>query len=184
MSALQGKTAIVTGASSGIGAATARALRREGAKVALQLAQANPYVEMFIWFVLRDSTSKTWFSGLEAKSGAKKQAYAAFAATAKTIDGQTQSVNPAASSFTVKVDVPFLAYHDFVGAPVGVTYRVFLGRAVAAIGQPRVTIAPDQTVSFKVKFKPARGQTYLMTVDVNDRHGQHAKRTIALVASS
>ena len=34
MSALDGKTAIVTGASSGIGAATARALRREGAKVA------------------------------------------------------------------------------------------------------------------------------------------------------
>ena len=34
MGALEGKTAIVTGASSGIGAATAKALRREGAKVA------------------------------------------------------------------------------------------------------------------------------------------------------
>ncbi|MGZ4353482.1 MAG: SDR family NAD(P)-dependent oxidoreductase [Gaiellaceae bacterium] len=34
MGALDGKTAIVTGASSGIGAATARALRREGARVA------------------------------------------------------------------------------------------------------------------------------------------------------
>ena len=34
MTALQGKTAIVTGASSGIGAATAAALRREGARVA------------------------------------------------------------------------------------------------------------------------------------------------------
>ena len=34
MPALEGKTAIVTGASSGIGAATARALQREGARVA------------------------------------------------------------------------------------------------------------------------------------------------------
>ena len=34
MAALEGKTAIVTGASSGIGAATVRALRREGARVA------------------------------------------------------------------------------------------------------------------------------------------------------
>ena len=34
MGALEGKTAIVTGASSGIGAATARALEREGARVA------------------------------------------------------------------------------------------------------------------------------------------------------
>ena len=52
---------------------------------------------------------------------------------------------------------------------------------MAAIGQPRSIIAADQTVSFKVKFKPAKGATYLMTVDVNDRHGQHSKRTVALV---
>src|SRR5207302_9359030 len=116
-------------------------------------------------------------------SGAQKPAYTAFATTAKSIDGQTQSVNPHASSFTIKVDVPFLTYHDFPGTPVGVTYRVFLGRAVAAIGQPRTTISPDQTVSFKVKFKPAKGFSYQMTVDVNDRHGQHAKRTVALASS-
>ena len=35
MGALDGKRAIVTGASSGIGAATARALAHEGAKVAV-----------------------------------------------------------------------------------------------------------------------------------------------------
>ncbi|MDQ3778823.1 MAG: SDR family NAD(P)-dependent oxidoreductase, partial [Actinomycetota bacterium] len=35
MGALEGKRAIVTGASSGIGAATARALAREGARVAV-----------------------------------------------------------------------------------------------------------------------------------------------------
>ena len=41
MSALEGKTAIVTGASSGIGAATAKALRREGAKVAAGARRAD-----------------------------------------------------------------------------------------------------------------------------------------------
>ena len=41
MSALQGKAAIVTGASSGIGAATARALRREGARVAAGARRAD-----------------------------------------------------------------------------------------------------------------------------------------------
>jgi NADP-dependent 3-hydroxy acid dehydrogenase YdfG len=39
--ALDGKTAIVTGASSGIGAATARALRREGARVAVGARRAD-----------------------------------------------------------------------------------------------------------------------------------------------
>jgi len=41
VSALQGKTAIVTGASSGIGAATARALRREGVRVAVGARRAD-----------------------------------------------------------------------------------------------------------------------------------------------
>ena len=41
MAALQGKTAIVTGASSGIGAATAKALRREGARVAVGARRAD-----------------------------------------------------------------------------------------------------------------------------------------------
>jgi len=41
VSALQGKTAIVTGASSGIGAATAQALRREGARVAVGARRAD-----------------------------------------------------------------------------------------------------------------------------------------------
>jgi 3-hydroxy acid dehydrogenase/malonic semialdehyde reductase len=39
--ALQGKTAIVTGASSGIGAATAKALRREGVRVAVGARRAD-----------------------------------------------------------------------------------------------------------------------------------------------
>src|ERR671936_2826846 len=41
MAELEGKTAIVTGASSGIGAATARALRREAAKVAAGARRAD-----------------------------------------------------------------------------------------------------------------------------------------------
>ena len=41
MGALQGKTAVVTGASSGIGAATAKALRREGVRVAVGARRAD-----------------------------------------------------------------------------------------------------------------------------------------------
>jgi hypothetical protein len=171
------------GSRCGFGGGISHAQQAKDAKTALQLAQANPYVEMFVWFIFRDSTPQTWFSGLLTKAGAKKQAYNTFAATAKTIDGQTQIVNPAARSFTVKVDVPFLTYHDFPGTPVGVTYKIYLGKAVAAIGQPRSVIAVDQTVSFKVKFKPAKNFTYTMTVDVNDRHGQHSNRTVALVST-
>jgi glycosyl hydrolase family 39 (putative alpha-L-iduronidase) len=141
-------------------------------RTALQLAADSPYVEMFTWFIFRDSTSKTWFSGIEKRSGAKKPAYPAFTAAAKPIAGTTQTV-AANRPFTVKVDVPFMAYRNIPGQVVGVTYRVFLGRSVAAIGQPQAPIQPDQTISFKVNFKPAKASSYTLTADVNDRHGQH-----------
>jgi hypothetical protein len=139
---------------------------------------------MFVWFVLRDSNGKTWFSGLETPAGTKKPAYGAFSATAKGIDGQQQMVSPHVKKFSVTVDVPFLTYHDSPGAIVGVTYRVWLGRAVIAAGQPRAQIASDQTVSFPVKFQLHKGYQYLLTVDVGDKHGQHVKRNVQLVASS
>jgi len=157
------------------------------AKEALDIAAKTPDVEMFIWFILRDSTSQTWFSGLETASGAKKPAYAAFASQAKNIDGQTQLVNPRASSFKVKLDVPFIAYHAKPGSPVGVTYLVLSGKndkSAAAQGQPRVELAADETVTFTVKFKPAKGALYPMKVVVNDREGQAVTRWVELVAES
>jgi hypothetical protein len=45
---------------------------------ALQLAHQNQYVEMFVWFIFRDSTRATWSSGVEKRSGAKKPSYNAF----------------------------------------------------------------------------------------------------------
>ena len=46
MGALDGKRAIVTGASSGIGAATARALAREGAQVAVGARRLERLAEL------------------------------------------------------------------------------------------------------------------------------------------
>jgi 3-hydroxy acid dehydrogenase/malonic semialdehyde reductase len=51
VSALAGKTAIVTGASSGIGAATARALAREGARVAVGARRRERLAELGDGFV-------------------------------------------------------------------------------------------------------------------------------------
>jgi hypothetical protein len=155
-----------------------RAQQAADAKIALEMAQASPYVEMFVWFVLRDSTDRTWNSGLVAKSGIKKPSYGVFAKTAKGIDGQTQMVEPGKNP-TVRLDIPYLTYYNAVGAKVGITYKVFEGKTVIAIGQPTGRIASDQTVSFVARYKPQKGKTYILDCLVNDRHGQVQKRFVS-----
>jgi len=152
-------------------------------KTALSLAKASAYTQMFIWFVFRDSNcAKSWCSGLENSSGKKKPSYSAFASAAKPLYGYTEPVSPG-KPFNVKLDVPYMTYHDSPGTVVGVTWRVYQtnGKTVVALGQPRTSINFDQTVSFKVNFKPVKGQTYLMTAEVNDKHGQIETIRVQLV---
>ena len=151
------------------------------AKLTLQMAASNPYVEMFVWFIVRDSSNQTWFSGLLSKSGAKKPAYSSFASAAKGIDGQTQVIAPGKSP-TVRLDVPFLTYGNSVGTVVVLTYRVYDGKKQIAIDQVRPRIAADQTVTFVANFKPAKGKNYILNAVVGDKHGQTSKRSVSLAA--
>jgi hypothetical protein len=152
------------------------------AKIALDMAAASPYVEMFVWFIIKDSTDKTWNSGLVAKSGSKKPSYSTFAKAAKGIDGQAQQI-AAGKSPTIRLDIPFLTYGNSVGARVGITYAVLDGKKQIAVGQPVGRIASDQTVSFVAKFKPAKGKTYILNATVGDKHGQTTNRSVSLTVT-
>ena len=158
------------------------AQQAQDVKTALQFAQASPYVEMFVWFIFRDSTSKTWFSGVVKKTGEKKPAYSGVCRRGEDRRGQTMPVAPN-RTFTVKVQAPLFTAFDRPGSKVGIKYWVYKGRALAANGEKASVTSANQIVSFKVDFKPAKGVTYSMKVDVGDRGGFHEKRTVALVPS-
>jgi hypothetical protein len=151
------------------------------AKQALQMAQASPYVEMFIWFTIRDSPA-TWKSGLEEANGTKKPSYAVFAAAAKTITGQTVQI-AAGKKASVKVYVPFIAYHDARGSRVHIKARIFLDNRLVANQDQNQTLAVDQSVTLSLNFNPKKGKEYKLIADVNDIHAQHDKRTIMLETS-
>jgi hypothetical protein len=153
------------------------------ARKALQLAGANPYVQMFIWWIFRDSNDRTWFSGLEQSSGKKKPAYAAFAATAAGIVGQSQPVAPG-HPIDVTIAVPFIAWHDPGGSKLGLTYVMKEGATTVASGDPQVTLARDDTVTFHVGVEPVRQQSYTLSVRVEDIHGQSESHVIALIPAS
>jgi hypothetical protein len=152
------------------------------ARKALKLAQANPYVQMFVWLTFRDSPS-TWQSGLEQSNGKKKPAYAAFASTAAGIVGRSQTIAPG-HPFNVTLAVPFIAWHDPAGSTLGTTYVMKAGTSTVAIGQPQVTLARDDTVTFQVTYEPVKNQAYTLTVAVEDKHGQSESHAIALIPIS
>jgi hypothetical protein len=152
-------------------------------KKALQLAQENPYVQMFVWFIFRDSTAQTWFSGVLKKNGTKKPGYNAFASAASGVVGHSQTIDPG-KTFSVVLPVPVMAYYNPTGTKVGMTWALLQGKKKLLISQPLLPIQKGGTITIPVKYKPAKGQSYTMTVAVNDKHGHKESSVIALLPSS
>ncbi|HET7045575.1 MAG TPA: cellulase family glycosylhydrolase [Gaiellaceae bacterium] len=147
----------------------------------MRTLRADDRVQLFVWFIFRDSKQSLWQSGLFTEAGAMKPSYRTFSALAATIDGLTQTVK-AGRAPTVSLEVPKLAYSSEPGSIVGITYRVFDGRKLIAIGQPTAALRFDQTVRFVADFDPVAGRTYSIEMDANDINGNHVVRTYNLTA--
>jgi Cellulase (glycosyl hydrolase family 5) len=146
------------------------------AKQALAVAKADLNVQMFIWFVFRDSAGNPWQSGLFTASGAQKPAYNQFGAVARLIDGTMSTVKPGAPAH-VTMYVPFLSHYVAPGAQIGITYTVFDRGGFVVNGQPVATLAPDQSITFTPAFKPEKGHTYTVTAIANEQNGHTEQRT-------
>ncbi len=146
------------------------------AKQALTVAKNDPNVQMFIWFVFRDSAGNPWQSGLVSQNGARKPAYNAFGGVARLTDG-TMSTTRAGVSPRVTTFVPYLAHYVGAGATIGLTYRVFDGVKAVTTQQPVSTLAVDQSITFIANFTPVKGHTYTVQVVANEQNGHTEART-------
>ena len=140
------------------------------ARQALSTARKDPNIQMFIWFVFRDSTGNPWQSGLEQPSGAPKPAYAGFGALARLIDGATLTVKQGARPL-VPVYLPVMSYYDPPGTPIGMTYKITNGSRTVTVLQPILPLRADGSVGIPLGFQAARTKTYTITVDANDSGG-------------
>ena len=153
------------------------------AKQALAFAKKDPNIQMFIWFVFRDSAGNPWQSGLIAQSGTPKPALAAFGAVARLTDGSSITVK-AGAPVCVTISVPYLAHYSEPGSVIGMTYFAYNSKGKAiAVGQPTATLAADQSVTFTPAFTPAKGQTYTVVATLNEVNGHSQSRTAYVTAS-
>jgi hypothetical protein len=150
------------------------------AKQALTVAKADPNIQMFIWFVFRDSAGNPWQSGLELPSGAHKPAYATFSAVARLTDGQTVTGHAGKRAPAITIYVPFLAHYSAPGSQIGVSYTVHDGTKVVARGEPTAKLQIDQSVRFTPSFTTAKKHTYTVVAVANEPNGHSQTRTTAV----
>ncbi|MCY7303108.1 MAG: cellulase family glycosylhydrolase [Thermoleophilia bacterium] len=145
--------------------------------------KADPRVQLFIWFIFRDSTRGLWQSGLTTESGRAKPAYATFQALAQSMGGQVVKIAPGIKP-TIKLPVPRLAFVSPAGSTIGVTYRVFRGTQMVAMGQPAPRLQINQSVSFVASFTPAPRHRYRIEIDAGDLSGNHVLATYNLLTTA
>jgi hypothetical protein len=152
-------------------------------KTAMKLAQENPYVEMFTWFIFRDSDSKTWFSGVVKKNGSKKPSYGAFQSTAQNMVGFVQTI-PAGQKISIRIPVPVMKFSNPTGTKLGMTFALFDGKKKLSVAQPLVPLSSDGYVTVNVNYKAVKGKTYTLGATINDTHGHTVKTTVLLLPAT
>jgi len=151
---------------------------------AIAIAKKDKRVQMFIWFVLRDSTGSPWQSGIYRTTGSPKPSQPKFAAVANPLSPVNGKLNLAAGVKNPALTVYLRTFcaNNPVGAKVGLTSRTSLRGKLLAVSQPEVALAIDCTVSYRVTgLTVAKGKTYTVAVEANTKVSAPIKRTITIV---
>jgi len=152
------------------------------ARQALAYARKDPNIQMFIWFVFRDSNGNPWQSGLEQPSGAAKLAYAGFGSIARLVNGATMTVK-AGSHPVVPVYLPVMSYYNPPGAQIGMTYKITNGSRTVTVAQPVLPLRADQAVGIPLGFAASKAKTYTVTVTANDSGGHTETESTTVTVS-
>lgn len=150
---------------------------------AISIAKQDPRVQMFVWFVFRDSPGSLWQSGLYRANGSAKQSLSRFAAAAAPLDARngTVTVKGGSKNPTLNVLVREFCANNPAGTTVGTTTRVSLAGKLVGVAQPAATLQIDCSVRIPLPVTVAKGKTYTAVIDLNTQVGSAAVRTIRVV---
>ncbi len=153
---------------------------------AIGLARKDPRVEMFIWFVMRDSQGSPWESGIYRTDGTAKPARSRFAATARPLSpvNGSMKVKGGVREPAVTVYLRTFCTNNAIGTPVGLTSRTSLKGQLVAVSQARLSLARDCTVAYRLTgLTVQKGKVYTVSVEANTENGAAAVRTIRIVGT-
>jgi hypothetical protein len=149
-------------------------------------AAAVPDVQMFIWYIFRDTAGERWQSGLIRKNGSTKPSYSAFAKAAAQYDvgNPTVTVTTLPNPVVPLSLVQLKAQQQPTDPPIGMTYRIYdPRRGLVGIGQTQATLDLHGQIKVALAdFTPKPKSVYTVTFDVNDIHGDVVHSVVHLLA--
>ena len=149
----------------------------------MSIATSYSFVQMFIWFVFQDDQGQPWESGVYAASGAAKgTSPTRFSNSARPLDARNGVLDVKGGSVTPLVDLYTRRYcnYDATGTPIGMTWRVFRGGKLIAVGQQSSPLRLDCTINARLRFNVVKGQTYIATFALNDKNGVVLNRRLTI----
>lgn len=153
---------------------------------AIGIAKKDKRVQMFIWFVLRDSPGSLWQSGIYRNDGSAKPGQPKWAATAKPLSplNGKLSIKGGTKNPSLIVYLRSFCVNNPIGTTVGVATRTTLRGEVIAYSQTERSLAIDCTVASRVTGLTVRkGKTYTVRIDANTKNGDSVTRTITIVGT-
>lgn len=150
---------------------------------AINIAKQDRRVQLFIWFVMRDSAGSPWQSGIYRTTGAAKPVQSKWATAAESLSAVNGKVNvkSGVKNPALTVHARSFCVNNPIGSPVGVDSKATLAGTLVAVSQAQVTLAPDCTIAYKVTgLTVAKGKTYTVNVELNTKNGNALSRTITI----
>jgi hypothetical protein len=153
---------------------------------AIALAKKDARIQMFIWFVLRDSTGSPWQSGLYRDNGGAKPGQPKFATAVKPLSPVNGKIRVKGGTRNPALTIYLRSFcvNNPVGVKIGVDARTTLAGKLVAYSQSEAALAIDCTVATRVTgLTVLKGKTYTVEIGANTKNGDAAKRTITIVGA-
>jgi hypothetical protein len=150
---------------------------------AIAIAKSYPFVHMFIWFVYQDDPGQPWESGIYSQAGLPKgSSPAKWSASVRPLDARSPVLELKGGTQTPLVTLYGRTYcvNNPIGSKIGMTWRVFRAGRLIAVGQQTSQLRRDCTVTARLLFRVAKGQTYTATFALNDIHGTFVDRRLTI----
>ncbi len=151
---------------------------------AVSLARRDPLVQMFIWFVFRDSPDSVWQSGLYRQDGSPKPAQVVWPKAVGPLNARNGRVTArGGTSPVVTVYLRDFCANNPAGAAVGTTTRVRLAGQLIGVSQAQLPLRDDCTIRVRLPVVVKRGKTYAATITLNVGGGNAATRGITVIGT-